>query len=649
MNKKAFTLVELIVVITILAILWTIGFISMQNYALSARDSSRVTDMWNMLKSLELYVLQNWKYPEPGNSVQVNFSWSLAWKQGEFDENILSKIGRISKVPKDPLTWSNYTYSRANNNTEIQIGGILEWSLTKLNSQVNAWDVVKKAYVKWNYNWKILKVTDWNVTYLLGVPSIISSDITLLDVQAIANASNFVYNWQNNLPASYTWTTVKLDGWFDYNPSDVVAWSWDIDDLSDQSERNTFITNLNNAYSWTVVENTVSWTDDNTAKTILNSGAGTNLPVSWGSSSNSWGWWNQNSWPVCTDMTQDNVDNLNNVLIANYDDWYTSIPLLTSSLTKNDWCNLTELAVNKYNAILPSEIWFLTSLTHLELNANHPSLPNEIWNLINLETLIIKETDFNSLPTWIWNLTKLKKVELYRNALVNIWPEIWNLVELEYLTIQYNDVIALPTEIWNLAKLKELTLINSDITNIPSQIGNLTELEVLNFWWNQLSSIPNEIWNLTKLKHLNIMSNQITSIPSTIWNIINLEYLWSSHNNITIIPNEIWNLINLEYLILSNNNITTLPNEIWNLQSITDLSLENNNLNNLPDWFKNLTTILRMNLSNNTGLNNISRNYYWSFNGNYCQDNIPVSWKEMCINANSRPIVITVQDISVVD
>jgi len=33
MNKKAFTLVELIVVITILAILWTIAFISLQGYS----------------------------------------------------------------------------------------------------------------------------------------------------------------------------------------------------------------------------------------------------------------------------------------------------------------------------------------------------------------------------------------------------------------------------------------------------------------------------------------------------------------------------------------------------------------------------------------------------------------------------------------
>lgn len=45
-----FTLVELIVVITILAILGTIGFIAIQGYSSSARDSVRVSDMRNIEK-----------------------------------------------------------------------------------------------------------------------------------------------------------------------------------------------------------------------------------------------------------------------------------------------------------------------------------------------------------------------------------------------------------------------------------------------------------------------------------------------------------------------------------------------------------------------------------------------------------------------
>lgn len=47
-TKKAFTLVELIVVITILAILGTIAFISLQGYSSDARNTKRASDLGNI-------------------------------------------------------------------------------------------------------------------------------------------------------------------------------------------------------------------------------------------------------------------------------------------------------------------------------------------------------------------------------------------------------------------------------------------------------------------------------------------------------------------------------------------------------------------------------------------------------------------------
>ena len=54
MKTKAFTLVELIVVITILAILWTIAFISLSWYSKEARDAKRATDTSSLLSKINI-------------------------------------------------------------------------------------------------------------------------------------------------------------------------------------------------------------------------------------------------------------------------------------------------------------------------------------------------------------------------------------------------------------------------------------------------------------------------------------------------------------------------------------------------------------------------------------------------------------------
>jgi prepilin-type N-terminal cleavage/methylation domain-containing protein len=84
-----FTLVELIVVITILAILGTIGFLSIGGYSSRARDSARVGDVANIMKSLDISILTVGDYPLPDNAFAVTYSGGVVWNQGVVGNNVL--------------------------------------------------------------------------------------------------------------------------------------------------------------------------------------------------------------------------------------------------------------------------------------------------------------------------------------------------------------------------------------------------------------------------------------------------------------------------------------------------------------------------------------------------------------------------------
>ena len=262
MHKKAFTLVELIVVITILAILWTIAFVSFQWFSQDSRDSVRVSDVNLINKSLKLYATREWVYPIPDNSNNITFSWANAWYQWEFWTNTLATIRQMNKVPADPLTGSPYAYSRTASSNEYQLAGVLEWnSSTALNlliPQANANTQIWYSYMRGTYNQQFLSVRASGLDYILAVPSIIASDILDSTVEAIATARKFAYNGTNNLPSTYSWSLFDITlSDFNYPSSlnDIIVYSWSLADLSSAPNQLVFMTNLQNAYSGSVANN----------------------------------------------------------------------------------------------------------------------------------------------------------------------------------------------------------------------------------------------------------------------------------------------------------------------------------------------------------------------------------------------------------
>ncbi len=125
-SHSAFTLVELIVVIVILAILATIAFLSFSSQSASARDSTRLADMSNIDKWLNVFNATAGKYPVPDESISITASWILIWTQWFAGKSLLNAI-KLSNWWKDPLDESSYyTYSTNPNQSKFQLLWFLE-------------------------------------------------------------------------------------------------------------------------------------------------------------------------------------------------------------------------------------------------------------------------------------------------------------------------------------------------------------------------------------------------------------------------------------------------------------------------------------------------------------------------------------------
>ena len=112
-----------------------------------------------MKSALELFQLDAGKYPTPTNSVAITYSGATVWNQGTFGDTVKVNLSKLDRIPVDPVTNRQYSYSVLANSNQYQLAGALEGSEQAFNTadQANAAQTTAYAYVSGNYNEQMAK------------------------------------------------------------------------------------------------------------------------------------------------------------------------------------------------------------------------------------------------------------------------------------------------------------------------------------------------------------------------------------------------------------------------------------------------------------------------------------------------------------
>jgi prepilin-type N-terminal cleavage/methylation domain-containing protein len=91
-HRQAFSLVELLITITVLGILASISFVSLQGYVINSRDALRITDLKNISNALSTFEITHEEYPLPSNNFKIDLQGNTLNYQGVIDSTVLQKI-----------------------------------------------------------------------------------------------------------------------------------------------------------------------------------------------------------------------------------------------------------------------------------------------------------------------------------------------------------------------------------------------------------------------------------------------------------------------------------------------------------------------------------------------------------------------------
>jgi len=224
-KNSAFTLVELIVVIVILAILATISFLSFNSYSSSARDSTRLSDMTNIVKWLWVLYTISGNLPYPDWFITVSaWTWYSIYQWTVW--NTVLWIIKMSQA-KDNLDNTYYSYSINQARTQFSVWWYLEnkpntFTTPSNLNQANAIDYSKRyLLIKWWIVWILTE--SWT-------NSPIEQTTTSTWIDLLTSNKNLILNVSSTTTTVWTWLIIWViqsnqNWWYSYTaPTSCPDW-----------------------------------------------------------------------------------------------------------------------------------------------------------------------------------------------------------------------------------------------------------------------------------------------------------------------------------------------------------------------------------------------------------------------------------------
>ena len=130
-SARGFTLIEMLIVITIIAVLASMILVGMGGARAKARDARRIGDLHNVQNALELYYANNGTYPTG------TYNSSTEWDT--FATELTDANIGVHRIPKDPLDNGTYYYRYEANadGTNYVLGAQLETEDSSLDNDID--------------------------------------------------------------------------------------------------------------------------------------------------------------------------------------------------------------------------------------------------------------------------------------------------------------------------------------------------------------------------------------------------------------------------------------------------------------------------------------------------------------------------------